>query len=112
MDKYDKLLLRVGIPAHVKGYRYTKAALKLLEEDPSRIDAMTKRLYPEVAQEVGSTASRVERAIRHGVERAFDRMPPELQEELFGSSALFGKGKASNGEFLAVMRLHLEEGTA
>lgn len=109
MDKFDKLLLRVGMPAHVKGYRYTKAALKLLEEDQSRLDFITKRLYPDVAKKVGATEYGVERAIRHGVEMAFDRMPPDLQVELFGNSISYGKGKATNGEFLAAMLLHLED---
>lgn len=108
MDKIDKLLLKVGMPADVKGYRYTKSALRLLKEDPSYIDQITKRLYPAVALEHGSAGGRVERAIRHGVELAFDRMPLELIEELFGNSVSARKGKATNGEFLATMLVHLE----
>lgn len=109
MDKVDKLLMKVGVPPHAKGYGHIKTALKLLEKDPTYIDELTKRLYPAVAEERGTSSRGVERGIRHGVESAFDRMPPELQEEMFGNIINAGKGKATNGEFLAVMVLHLED---
>lgn len=112
MDKFDRLLMQVGMPAHVKGYRYTKAALKLLEGEPERIDCITREVYTPVAVELNSTWGNVERSIRRGVELAFDRMPPALQVELFGNSVMAEKGKAANKEFLAAMLLHLEEGAA
>lgn len=110
MDKMDHLLMRVGVPPCVKGYRYTRVALRLIKKNPSYIDNITKGLYPAVAAECGTTDSRVERAIRHGVELAFDRMPVELQEKMFGNSVAHEKGRATNREFLAVLLLHLEEG--
>lgn len=108
MDKISKLLIRTGMPPHMEGFEYTRAALRLLEQDRGYMGLVTRRLYPKVAQEYGATAGKVERAVRHAVEAAFDRMPPELQMELFGNSLSARKGKATNKEFLAVMLLHLE----
>lgn len=109
MDKFDKLLVRVGMPPHLKGYRCTKEALRLLQENPDYIDYLTKGLYPAVGEKLGTTGSRVERALRHGVETVFDRISPELEEEMFGNSVSGMKGKPTNGEFLAIMVLHLED---
>lgn len=109
MDKFEKLLVRVGMPPHLKGYRCTKEALRLLQENPDYIDYLTKGLYPAVGEKLGTTGSRVERALRHGVETVFDRISPELEEEMFGNSVSGMKGKPTNGEFLAIMVLHLED---
>lgn len=109
MDKFDKLLVRVGMPAHIRGYRCAKAALQLLEENPDYIDYLTKGLYPAVGKKLGTTGSRVERALRHGGETVFDRISPELEEEMFGNSVSGMKGKPTNREFLAIMILHLED---
>lgn len=108
MDKVEKFLLHVGVPADVKGYRYICDAVRLIEEDHTYQYALMKRLYPGVGERNHVTATAVERAIRHAVEAAFDRMPLELQEKLFGNTISFRKGKATNGEFLAVMALHLK----
>lgn len=108
MDRTDRLLLKAGMPAHVKGFAYTKVALEALKEDPTYIDCLTKGLYPLIAARFGTTAGGAERAIRHGVELAFDRMPQDLMEELFGNSVSAMRGKPTNGEFLSVMLLHLK----
>lgn len=109
MDKIHKLLLRAGVPAHMKGYEYIYDAIILIRKDSSYREMMTKRLYPEVGRRNGATGSVVERAMRNAVEAAFDRMPPEIQEELFGNMVSLKKGKATNKEFLAAMELHLRE---
>ena len=102
MDKADKLLLKVGVPPHLSGYRYIKAALE--EKDTQRM--MT--LYQRVADRYGSKAILVERCMRHAVEAAFDRMEPAVQEEIFGSTVSGWKGKATNSAFLMTLRLYLE----
>lgn len=95
-------LREVNFPAHVKGYAYTKTALEFILEKPNSIEAITKELYPHVARIHHTTSSRVERAIRHGVELVYDRNTPEDLVELLGPSN-WNKGKLANSEFLAVV---------
>lgn len=97
------LLKRVGIPPHIKGYEFIKRAVLMVLEDGSRIHYITKDLYPSVAKEYKTTASRTERVIRHAVETAFDNMPPEMIEELFGNCVSFNKGKPTNSQFIATL---------
>ena len=95
------LLFELGIPEHILGRRYLIKAIELVVEDKSLIDSITKRLYPAVAQCFDTTGSRVERAIRHAVELAWDRGDLGVLEKYFGYTISITKGKPTNSEFIA-----------
>lgn len=95
-------LREINFPAHVKGYAYAKTALEIILEKPEAIEFITKELYPEVASIHHTTPSRVERALRHGIELIYDRNTPDDLNEILGPSS-WNKGKLTNSEFLAVM---------
>ncbi len=97
------LIHRVGVPAHVRGYQYLRDAIMLTVNDPEMIHAITKGLYPAVALKNGTTPSRVERAIRHAIEMAWERGFEETLKPWFGFGAEREKEKPSNGEFIAVL---------
>ncbi|MGI5986920.1 MAG: sporulation transcription factor Spo0A [Dysosmobacter sp.] len=100
----------IGVPAHIKGYQYLREAIMIAVEDMDVINAVTKVLYPEVAKRFGTTASRVERAIRHAIEVAWDRGDLETLQKYFGYTVSNAKGKPTNSEFIAMIadRLVLE----
>lgn len=100
----------VGVPAHIKGYQYLREAILLAIEDMDVINAVTKVLYPEVAKHFNTTASRVERAIRHAIEVAWDRGDLETLQKYFGYTVSNAKGKPTNSEFIAMIadRLQLQ----
>jgi two-component system response regulator (stage 0 sporulation protein A) len=102
----------VGIPAHIKGYQYLRCAIMNAVEDTNMIDSITKMLYPEVANAYNTTPSRVERAIRHAIEVAWDRGDLETLNNIFGYTTKTGHGKPTNSEFIAMiadkMRLSLK----
>lgn len=102
----------IGVPAHIKGYQYLREAIRLTVEDMDSINAVTKILYPAVAKKFGTTASRVERAIRHAIEVAWDRGDLEVLQKYFGYTVSNAKGKPTNSEFIAMIadRIALEEG--
>ena len=100
----------VGVPAHIKGYQYLREAILIAVEDMEVINAVTKVLYPEVARRFDTTASRVERAIRHAIEVAWDRGDIETLQKYFGYTVSNAKGKPTNSEFIAMIadRLQLQ----
>ena len=100
----------IGVPAHIKGYQYLREAILIAVEDMEVINAVTKILYPEVAKRFGTTASRVERAIRHAIEVAWDRGDLETLQKYFGYTVSNAKGKPTNSEFIAMIadKLQLE----
>jgi len=100
----------VGVPAHIKGYQYLREAIHIAVMDMDVINAVTKVLYPEVAKHFGTTPSRVERAIRHAIEVAWDRGDLETLQKYFGYTVSNTKGKPTNSEFIAMIadRLRLE----
>lgn len=100
----------IGVPAHIKGYQYLREAIMMAVEDMDVINAVTKVLYPEVAKKFGTTASRVERAIRHAIEVAWDRGDLETLQKYFGYTVSNAKGKPTNSEFIAMIadRLQLQ----
>lgn len=100
----------VGVPAHIKGYQYLREAIMLAIRDMDVINAVTKVLYPEVAKRFNTTASRVERAIRHAIEVAWDRGDLETLQKYFGYTVSNAKGKPTNSEFIAMIadRLQLQ----
>ena len=93
----------IGVPAHIKGYQYLREAIIMTVEDMDVINAVTKILYPEVAKKFGTTASRVERAIRHAIEVAWDRGDLETLQKYFGYTVSNAKGKPTNSEFIAMI---------
>lgn len=104
------IILEVGIPAHVKGYQYVRRAILMAITDPDVINGVTKIIYPTIAKEFKTTSSRVERAIRHAIEVAWDRGNVETLISLFGYSVSGTRGKPTNSEFIAMIadRLRLE----
>ena len=93
----------IGVPAHIKGYQYLREAIGLAVADMEVINAVTKVLYPAVAKKFGTTASRVERAIRHAIEVAWDRGDLETLQKYFGYTVSNAKGKPTNSEFIAMI---------
>ena len=93
----------IGIPAHIKGYRYLRDSIILTIRDKSAIDSVTKVLYPTIAKMYESTPSRVERAIRHAIEVAWNRGNTDTLNNLFGYTISNGKGKPTNSEFIALI---------
>lgn len=98
------------MPAHIKGYQYLREAIIIAVNDIEVINAVTKVLYPAVAKRFGTTPSRVERAIRHAIEVAWDRGDLETLQKYFGYTVSNAKGKPTNSEFIAMIadRLLLE----
>jgi len=104
----------IGVPAHIKGYKYLREAIMLTVRDMEIINAVTKVLYPEVAGKFNTTPSRVERAIRHAIEVAWDRGDLEVLQKFFGYTVSNIKGKPTNSEFIAMIadRLSLQRKNA
>ncbi len=98
-----EILHQVGVPAHIKGYQFLRDAILLAVEDHEYINAVTKRLYPEIAKRNGTTASRVERAIRHAIEVAWDRGDVDTLNGYFGYTIHSLRGKPTNSEFIAMI---------
>ncbi|MCI8595022.1 MAG: sporulation transcription factor Spo0A [Oscillospiraceae bacterium] len=97
------IIHEIGVPAHIKGYQYLREAIIIAAEDMDVINAVTKILYPEVAKRYHTTASRVERAIRHAIEVAWDRGDLEILQKYFGYTVSNAKGKPTNSEFIAMI---------
>ncbi len=101
--KVTSVIHEVGVPAHIKGYQYVREAIIIAVQDMEVINAVTKVLYPEVAHRFGTTPSRVERAIRHAIEVAWDRGDIEVLQKYFGYTVSNIKGKPTNSEFIAMI---------
>lgn len=97
------IIHEIGVPAHIKGYQYLREAIILTINDMDMINAVTKVLYPEVAKKFSTTPSRVERAIRHAIEVAWDRGDIEVLQKFFGYTVSNIKGKPTNSEFIAMI---------
>ncbi len=97
------MIHRIGIPAHIKGYHYLRTAIILSINDDEMINSVTKMLYPTVAQRYSTTSSRVERAIRHAIEIAWDRGDVDVLNGLFGYTIHTSRGKPTNSEFIALI---------
>lgn len=110
-EQIANLFLTVGIPAHIKGYQFLREAVKMVLEEPERINRITKELYPGIAQRFGTTSSKVERAIRHAIEVAWNRGRIEALDEAFGRNVCSLDDKPTNGEFIALVsdRLRIKE---
>ena len=97
------IIHEVGVPAHIKGYQYVREAIIIAVQDMDVINAVTKVLYPEVAKRFHTTPSRVERAISHAIEVAWDRGDLETLQGYFGYTVNSAKGKPTNSEFIAMI---------
>lgn len=98
-----EIIHEIGIPAHIKGYQYLRYSIMLVIENLDIINSITKKLYPTVAKHFNTTASRVERAIRHAIEVAWDRGDTEVLNSIFGYTVANSKGKPTNSEFIAMI---------
>jgi len=98
-----KVIHRIGVPAHIKGYQYLRTAIIMVIEDNQIINGVTKILYPSIAKRYKTTSSRVERAIRHAIEVAWDRGDIEILNEYFGYTIHNNRGKPTNSEFIAMI---------
>ena len=96
------IIHEIGVPAHIKGYQYLREAIMIAVQDMDVINAITKVLYPQVAKTFATTPSRVERAIRHAIEVAWDRGDLETLQRFFGYTVSNTKGKPTNSEFIAL----------
>ena len=97
------IIHEIGVPAHIKGYHYLRDAIIMVVEDIELLGAVTKELYPAIARENNTTPSRVERAIRHAIEVAWNRGRMETINNLFGYTVQCDKGKPTNSEFIAII---------
>lgn len=97
------MMREIGLPAHIKGYWYIRSAVLMVIDDSELLGAITKQLYPKIAKNYSTTNSRVERAIRHGIEIAFERGDPKILSTYFGTSYQKGGRKPTNSEFIAML---------
>ena len=102
-EKLSNIFITVGIPAHIKGYHYLREAVKLTVENPDVINSITKRLYPAVAARFATSPSKVERAIRHAIEVAWNKGKIENVNHIFGIKVYNANEKPTNGEFIALV---------
>lgn len=102
-EKISNIFITVGIPAHIKGYQFLREAIKMAIDQPEIINSITKKLYPAIAQKFGTSASKVERAIRHAIEVAWNRGKIENINSIFGLKVYTSNDKPTNGEFIALV---------
>ena len=102
-EKIASMFLTIGIPAHIKGYQYLREAVKLVLTKPDTINRITKELYPSIAKKFDTSASKVERAIRHAIEVAWNRGRIEIINQMFGHCVYTANDKPTNGEFVALI---------
>ena len=98
-----KIIHQIGVPAHIKGYQYLRCAILMAIDDEEVINSVTKVLYPSVAKKYQTTTSRVERAIRHAIEVAWDRGDVDTLNSYFGYTIQNSRGKPTNSEFIAMI---------
>lgn len=112
--KVTNIIHDVGVPAHIKGYQYLRDGIIMAVNDVEVINQITKQLYPDLAKKYKTTPSRVERAIRHAIEVAWNRGQIESMENIFGYTVNSNRGKPTNSEFIAMIadKLRLEIKTA
>jgi two-component system response regulator (stage 0 sporulation protein A) len=102
-EKISEIFISIGIPPHIKGYGYLREGIKMTIEDPNMINSVTKELYPSIAKKFSTTPSKVERAIRHAIEVAWNRGRIDAINAIFGSRIYLGTEKPTNSEFIALV---------
>jgi two-component system response regulator (stage 0 sporulation protein A) len=102
-ERITNIFITVGIPAHIKGYQFLREAIKMAIKNPEIINSITKELYPSIANKFDTSASKVERAIRHAIEVAWNRGKIENINSVFGIKVYSNNEKPTNGEFIALV---------
>ncbi len=102
-ERISNIFMTVGIPAHIKGYQFLREGIKLAVDNPPIINAITKSLYPSIAKKFDTSSSKVERAIRHAIEVAWNRGKIENINNIFGVKVYNSTEKPTNGEFIALL---------
>ena len=102
-EKISEIFISIGIPPHIKGYSYVREGIKMTINHPYIINSVTKELYPSIAQKFSTTSSKVERAIRHAIEVAWNRGRIDAINAIFGSRIYLGAEKPTNSEFIALV---------
>ena len=102
-EKISKIFINVGIPPHIKGYAFLREGVKMAVNDPEIINNITKKLYPSIGEKYQTSASKVERAIRHAIEVAWNRGRIDNINNILGVRAYIGAEKPTNGEFIALV---------
>lgn len=102
-EKISNIFISIGIPPHIKGYNYLREGIKMAVEDPEVINNVTKVLYPQIGEKYSTTASKVERAIRHAIEVAWNRGRIDVINAIFGARVYIGNEKPTNSEFIALV---------
>ena len=102
-EKISKIFINVGIPPHIKGYSFLREGVKMAVDNPEIINNITKQLYPRISEKYKTTPSKVERAIRHAIEVAWNRGRIDNINNILGVRAYIGADKPTNGEFIALV---------
>lgn len=102
-EKISEIFISIGIPPHIKGYGYLREGIKMTIERPYIINSVTKELYPSIAKKFSTTPSKVERAIRHAIEVAWNRGRIDAINAIFGARIYLGNEKPTNSEFIALV---------
>ena len=102
-ERISNIFITVGIPAHIKGYQFLREAIKMAVEQPDIVNSITKKLYPSIAEKFDTSPSKVERAIRHAIEVAWNRGKIENINSVFGLQVYNSNEKPTNGEFIALV---------
>ena len=102
-EKISNIFISIGIPPHIKGYGYLREGIKMAVEDPAISNNVTKQLYPKIGEKFGTSASKVERAIRHSIKVAWNRQRIDAINAVFGVRVYIGTDKPTNSEFIALV---------
>ncbi len=102
-EKISEIFISIGIPPHIKGYGYLREGIKMTIERPNVINSVTKELYPSIAEKFSTTPSKVERAVRHAIEVAWNRGRIDAINAIFGARIYLGTEKPTNSEFIALV---------
>ena len=102
-EKISEIFIAIGIPPHIKGYSYLREGIKMTIERPYIINSVTKELYPSIAKKFATTSSKVERAVRHAIEVAWNRGRIDAINAIFGARIYLGQEKPTNSEFIALV---------
>ena len=102
-EKISNIFITIGIPPHIKGFSYLREGIKMSVQDPTIINKVTKELYPKIGEKFETSASKVERAIRHAIEVAWNRGRTDAISSIFGAKVYIGKERPTNSEFIALV---------
>lgn len=102
-NETEAILMEIGVPCHLSGFRYLITGVQLMIEDPTIAQSITKRLYPEIATREGRSGRLVERNMRNAIEVATNNGDPEIMQHYFGNTILASKGKATNTQFIVTL---------